>query len=65
MLLDLPGALITYDAHRLSGVAALLACVPTTVVFLFVAEQLWLLRWASVTGKSNPKASGGQVYAAR
>lgn len=43
VLLDLPGKLITYDAHRLAGIAALLAGVPTAVVALFAVEQVWLL----------------------
>ena len=44
MLLDFPGTLITLDAQRLSGIAAVLASVPTAVVVLIAAEQVWLLR---------------------
>ncbi|HEU5200197.1 MAG TPA: glycosyltransferase family 87 protein [Ktedonobacterales bacterium] len=44
MLLDLPGTLITYDAQRLSGIAAVLASVPTVVVVLLAAEYCILLR---------------------
>ena len=44
MMLDLPGTLIILDAQRLSGIAAVLADVPTAIIVLVAAEHAILLR---------------------